>query len=890
VRVNSDGNLTFGQPDAGSTERDLARFSSGPPRIAALFADLDPSRGAVRIRRESDGIVIVWDAVPSFEGSNSNSFSIKLFKETGAIELVYSGRVDVPTAVVGISPGGLLGEINAVDFSTDLPTASLAGAIVEVFSDEMEFSESALAKKFFQSHPDAFDHLIVFLAFDYRLFGGAFAYELNVRNEVSGIGLLQLDNALRFGSQGRLRSFVLMGALDGPGRYPEDPRQIFLGTNSTLSILGQETGHRWLAFTPFRDGEASSRTILGRQSAHWSFYFDSDASVMEGNDIEDRGPERGNQRFLTVGATSTYSGLDRYIMGLVGKEAVPPSFVVENPSGARPAEANPALGVTFGGSRREVRVTDVIAANGARTPPVLQSSKVFRQAFILLARRGRKPTDAQVAKVQRIRDAWVEFFNSATGGEGWVVTDLQNGPGTTATSLYFPHVRNDARRYTGLALANWGARPADVQLSYRDSAGARLYGPSVSVNPRMITLPPGRQVALTAEEIHGLGAGSPAGWIRADSTSDRVSGYFLDGDRAGARLLDGAAAATTLSETLYFTRARPGGGVLGAPDARVVLELVNPGTAGAAVTLDWIDESGRTAASTEATVPAGGRLETELGTLFAEAPLLRPGYVRARSNHPLAGYHSFEAESAVGALSAQPAGEGTRLYAAQFVSGAASGLSRWFTDVSLINTTGVERTVELRLAGRESSEAADPPSLTLRIPPRGQVRRRGDLLFGLADPTVSGRLVERTLVVTADGPGIAGDVVFGDAAGGRFLAALPLGPAGARQLFPHLAQGSAGGGGAAYFTGVALHNPNDVPTTALLELFSARGEAAGSTRIPLAPGARVARTLPELLPGLGDQLGGYAVVTSSGLPIVGAALVGDQALEFLAAVAPQVIP
>ena len=44
--LNSDGNLTFEVEEHASTDRNVARFLTGPPRIAPLFDDLDPSRPA----------------------------------------------------------------------------------------------------------------------------------------------------------------------------------------------------------------------------------------------------------------------------------------------------------------------------------------------------------------------------------------------------------------------------------------------------------------------------------------------------------------------------------------------------------------------------------------------------------------------------------------------------------------------------------------------------------------------------------------------------------------------------------------------------------------------------------------------------------------------------
>ncbi len=116
--------------------------------------------------------------------------------------------------------------------------------------------------------------------------------------------------------------------MDFIGKYPDDPQQTFLGENNTLSVLGQEVGHRWLAFLEFRDHTgARSEALLGRDQAHWSFFFDSDASVMEGNDIEDL----GGGSFRTVAAVRRYSLLDQYAMGLVPESQVPPFFYVQNP-------------------------------------------------------------------------------------------------------------------------------------------------------------------------------------------------------------------------------------------------------------------------------------------------------------------------------------------------------------------------------------------------------------------------------------------------------------------------------------------------------------------------------------------------------------------------------
>jgi len=895
VYLNSDGNLTFGEADTASTDRDLGRFFSGPPRIGPFFSDLDPSKsGTVSLRNDSDGTTFIWDAVAEFVESGParslNSFSVKLFKN-GNIEFVFDARVDSTDAIVGISPGSSTGGFTAIDFATGLPSANLGGTVAEVFRSQDVLSETALAKKFYLNHPDAFDHLTVFLGFDYDLGGNAYAYELPVKNDIRGIGLGLGDYSSFYGSNGKLSSFLNMGSLSGVGRYPDDPNRIFLGTNSTMGIMGQEAGHRWLVFTPFRDGTTNSVSILGRDRAHWSFFFNSNASVMEGNEIKDYGSDQGNMRFTTVGATSTYSMLDRYIMGLVGKNEVPSSFVVENPFGTlRTPSSSPAVGVSFGGNRKDVTVDAIIAANGPRIPSVLQAQKVFRQAFILLTRKGQTATPEQIQKVQRIRDTWVTFFNEQTGKQGWVVTDLQTTPGTTPSKIFFPYFRGNSKRFTGIAVANWGSTPADVLFQSLNNNGDLTSVPANIINPRMITIPPRAQVALLAEQIHGLSLDDPRdGWIKADSSSSQVTGFFLDGD-VDQTSLDGAVAGAQTSSSLFFLRAQAGSGIIGGSNLQNLIDVVNPNATAAQLTFKLQDELGAEKATASRTLPPQGRLAEDITRLFPGiAQAQARGYVSLASDVGVVGYQSLEAGSTVFALAAQAASNATRLYSAQFASGGIGGV-QYFTDLNLINTSAQGRTVQLLLVGNNGSPIAgikNPVTVTLAA--GAQLRERGEAVFGLPDAATSATLIEGSLVVTADGPGIIGEVTFGDPRDTRFLASLPLDGSPATNLvLSHVAQGSAGGGNP-YFTGVAMYNPNSTDINVTLDVYSEQGVKTGSATIPLRSVNRISNTLPQLVPAINEQVGGYIRITASGGPAVVFELFGDQALNFLAAVPPQPI-
>jgi hypothetical protein len=202
--------------------------------------------------------------------------------------------------------------------------------------------------------------------------------------------------------------------MDRVSKYADDPTTRILGESSTLAVLAHETGHRWLAQFRFTDGRGGvSDLLLGRQRAHWSFFMDSDASVMEGNDIS---AVRGSS-FRTVAAAQRYSRVDLYAMGLVGASEVPPWFYVDAPVNVMPSsdrESAPRVGTTFTGTRRNVLIQDVIDALGPRVPSTDDAPRVHRQAFVYVIQRGTLPSTTELARLGRIRRQWEPYFHDAT--------------------------------------------------------------------------------------------------------------------------------------------------------------------------------------------------------------------------------------------------------------------------------------------------------------------------------------------------------------------------------------------------------------------------------------------------------------------------------------------
>ncbi len=419
--INSDGNLTFTEADFASTDRSVTRFLTGPPRVALYFADLDPSvGGGVFLNTQSDLFTVTWCNVPGFEESRKVTAQL-VFQRDGQIELKFADTTTLPNAIVGLSPGRT-NTFTATDLSRSA-TATVSGgasAVGERFAETADIDLAALGQKFYRTHSDTYDQLVVWS--DRRLTTNAFAYETTIANAIRGIGLGVFDVSREFGSGGTLSSIAFM---DNVAKYPDDPTVRVTGENSTLGLIGHESGHRWLVSLRFRGADGiGSGAWLGRDDAHWSFFMDSDASFVEGNDIENL----GGGAFRTVAAVERYSALDQYAMGLRTEAEVPPVFYVENPTnvaGDRDRSSSPRVGVTFNGTARTVLIQDVVALFGERLPRAAQSPRVHRQAFVYVVSNGATYDPAVVARLDRYRREWEPHFLRATDSRMRVETRLK---------------------------------------------------------------------------------------------------------------------------------------------------------------------------------------------------------------------------------------------------------------------------------------------------------------------------------------------------------------------------------------------------------------------------------------------------------------------------------
>jgi hypothetical protein len=463
IYVNSDGNATFTAGDADSTDRSFGRFTGGVPRIAALFADLDPTQGgSVLVTADATRFVVTWAGVPQYSQFGSGrpeTFQLRLYPD-GRIEITWSD-VDVADAVVGIAPGRLQGASSVLSFTAG-SALEFSAAIGERFAGTDSVDIVTAAQQFYATHDDAYDYLVIFNAEGLAAAPGAVAYEVTTRNQRTGYGDRAIDIGQDFGSPRRLQAVLNLGPLS---QYPVDPNAIvparFVSRDTPLTIIGHEAGHLFLAYASVADpNDPTAQPMLGRQLAHWSFLFNSEASLLEGNRIQDFGPHV-SPRFATIATSEGYAPLDQYLMGFRAPEEVPPTFLVTDAPGFAAARA-PQAGLSFDGQRRDIPVEEVIAAVGRRTPDSTVAQRRFRFAFLLVVPAGSMPSAGDLAQIETYRSLFENFYQQAASGRATAETSL--GRALHLSAFPAAGLINGSMTTVSLSLDSPAASPVIVEL------------------------------------------------------------------------------------------------------------------------------------------------------------------------------------------------------------------------------------------------------------------------------------------------------------------------------------------------------------------------------------------------------------------------------------------
>jgi uncharacterized protein (TIGR03437 family) len=438
VAVSSNGNLTFrpsgvtqGDFDQGTVDsgESLTGFQKGLPRIAPYWHDLDAraaqttGSSGVYIRPSSNSVLITWNNIRDFPNDPSvdngfHRFQVTLFSD-GRITFTYDQVQLTSTALTGITPGNATSTPTLVNFTT--PPASVFGSAVgEFFSKTMIVDTIAAAEAFYITHPnrDVYDFVYLVTDFDFDLGGGTFAFYLPLRNDASGIGQqVIVDPAVNdIGSQ-RIQGILNLSNI--AILYPASPVTRFLGANHAYSVMGQEQGHRWMAYISYPDNDPT--LLLGRDDAHWNFFLNiesnlsSPAAPRSSSSEGDVWRDNGNGTFTSVNLIDGYSRLDQYLMGLRPPTDVPDTFVITNPTGTTATRvSNPRPNVTVTGGKQTVTISQILQANGPRNPDSTMAPKNFRAAVVLLTRQGTQPSAATLDKITLYRLGWESYFAQST--------------------------------------------------------------------------------------------------------------------------------------------------------------------------------------------------------------------------------------------------------------------------------------------------------------------------------------------------------------------------------------------------------------------------------------------------------------------------------------------
>ncbi len=437
---------------------------------------------------------------------------------------------------------------------------------------------------------------------------------------------------------------------------------------------------------------------------------------------------------------------------------------------------------------------------------------------------------------------------------------------------YYPLYPNRTGDFNGFAIANLSGRRAQIQATAY-GAGAPL--PGLSRNPATLEVDPGRQLArLDSQLLAGPGEQvTLPGWVEMVGDNSEVASLFQFG---GGAALDGAPPFRGTAGEFWLTRIYQGPGAYRGRAASTRVTLANPNDAPATVRLR-LYAGVESQLEAEAVRVLEGRdfFIEEVSSLFARQAVTPPAHVHVQviEGPGVVGFARIDSlgrETVVG-LTGTIGSASASFWSAQF----ATAPGQLFSNLKLINTAASPRQTELLLIG--DSGGLELARATLIVPAAGVLE--GDMVDLLSLGPGAGPLAG-SLRIVADGPGLLGDVLFGDPVRFQNAALLPLQSEPARELvFGH--QGDT----QVFFTGLALHNAAEQPAQVTIRVYSPDGGLLGEARIELPARGRLSQEIRQLVPQTQGTIGGYIVVEST-QPLVAQELFGDRRLEKLSAVPP----
>ncbi len=442
---------------------------------------------------------------------------------------------------------------------------------------------------------------------------------------------------------------------------------------------------------------------------------------------------------------------------------------------------------------------------------------------------------------------------------------------TAQLSLFLPQLRLVTNAYTGIALSNFDQTPATLNLTAFDQTGSQVQGNNLT-NPVTVTLGAGAQLPVIVDQIFGPGISTiwQSGWSFLNSSTPRLAGFFLTFDDA-LSLMDGTDISSSSLSSLILPET-------GSQDYTKLL-LANPSGNAASIKIDLVKTDGTVRSTTQTSIQGFGAYAADLkGDVFPGIATDPSDYVRVTSSNGLIPYEFFgNVSKDVAVLAGQDLNGGaTTLYSPQYVVG-----GPWNSTLSIVNLGSTAGAVTLKLVSDDGIQIGSVQ--TIPIAANGKIFVSDPAFFLGSAPT---QVTQGYVLATSSGMMLSGSVVFSDAVQGTFITALPL--VSTLQQSQVLSQVASSG---AFYTGVAIMNPNSTDATVRIDVYTSTGQLDRSLAQILPAGHRVSRLLTDYFPALvgQDRNSGYIKVTSDqGVACFG--VFGTSTLSVLSAIPAQPTP
>ena len=345
--------------------------------------------------------------------------------------------------------------------------------------------------------------------------------------------------------------------------------------------------------------------------------------------------------------------------------------------------------------------------------------------------------------------------------------------------LLFPFYQGNSEDFTGYAVTNFSTIGAGLQVEGWGTDGTLLSFPD---NPHSESVGGLEQMAKLGSEFFGTGFSTlQQGWVRICSDRPDVASFFQFGNGLSGPLtqMDGSVAFKDPSNVLFFTRLYEGQATFpsnsGFQAAETILHIANPNAEEIALTFKLFNPTGtQIGADVKRTLGAQGMLFESVTSLFGLQLPVGDGFVQVdASGAGAVGFELIRLADAVLGLNASSGNSTSRSYSVQLAHGTAGGVSL-FTSLKVVNTANEPRAftvtaynedgTEIRVLGPFPLNAGQNLHQTFQED-LGQILGLG---FNPGPPTAG------SILIQADGPGLIGDVIFGDPIKANFAAALPL--------------------------------------------------------------------------------------------------------------------